>query len=115
MLRIALGLIVTWLACAFPQTGNARTKTHGFVAQYVSVCQIKASPSSYLGKIVRIRGTYKTDTMFYAALISPGCATTPRTINVADPIYTKGDTSVKTFFAHERFGTGCGNQSVCPV
>ena len=85
----------------------------GNTNEYVSVCTVKASPSTYIGKVVRIRALYKTDMMYYAYLQSPECKDSPRSIGVDHPIHTHGDESVDAFFLLER--SGCRTSTVCPI
>jgi len=114
-MKLALAIVFSILAISldFPASSQISGSGNAPTPHYVTVCQVRASPSSYLGKNVRIRATYKTDNMFYAALGSPECKRSPKTINVAHPAHTKGDESVRLFFSRER--ASCTNQTVCPV
>lgn len=77
------------------------------------VCEIRRNSSYYLGRLVHVRGVYKTDHSFYSFLIDASCSSL-RTINVADAFYAKGDASVVDFFKRESQVCSDNRSSVCP-
>lgn len=77
------------------------------------VCEIRRNSSYYLGRLVHVRGVYKTDHSFYSFLFDALCPSL-RAINVADAFYAKGDASVVDFFKRESQMCSDNKSSVCP-
>ena len=111
---ISAALLALVLAgCTSVSTKQIGADIPGSANEYVSACAIQGNPAAYTGKTVRVRGTYKTDTMYYAFLESEECKTPPRLIAVDHPLNTKGDQSVDAFFLIER--ARCKGNTVCPI
>lgn len=79
-----------------------------------TICVVRRNTDEYVGKIIRLRAVYKTDTMYYAALFDSSCDSA-NSIDVEDPLRTHGDDSVRTFFQDERDRCRKLNQLVCPT
>ncbi|SFR86667.1 hypothetical protein SAMN05216570_0126 [Dyella sp. OK004] len=67
-----------------------------------------------MARVVRIQAIYATDEMYYGALLDDAC-NPPRSINVVDPFYTRGDESVTSFFKLAKDRCEKLGQLVCPT
>jgi hypothetical protein len=79
-----------------------------------TVCAVRRHAEEYVGKIIRLRAVYKTDTMYYAALFDASCDSA-NSIDVEDPLRTHGDDIVKAFFQDEHERCRKLDQLVCPT
>lgn len=81
---------------------------------YVSVCEMRQNPQNYVGKVIRLHVTYKSDHMFYSYLFDPACQKW-KTINVVHPVRTHGDASVIRFFHEQDVRCKKAGTTVCPL
>ena len=75
---------------------------------------MRSNPNEYIGRVIRFRTIYKSDHIFYSYLSDESCKS-KRTLDVAHPFRTYGDTSVVNFFRDEDERCKANGASVCPV
>lgn len=112
-------LLMVWISilstsCKPSFSSENKATSYSVTPRYASVCEIRHDMSQYVGKIVRLHVTYKSDHMFYSYLFDRTCRE-QKTINVAHPIRTRGDTSVTKFFYEEDERCRKSGTTVCPV
>ena len=78
------------------------------------ICEIRKNTKTYVGKLVRVHGVYKTDHSFYSFIIDESCSSI-KTINVVDAFHSSGDKSVVDFFRHGKDVCPDNGPSVCPT
>ena len=97
-----------------PPPGDVDVVSSEIPAEVVRVCDIRARPDKYLDVVVRVRGIYKSDHLYYSYLVDDRCDSN-KTVEVDHPLNTNGDKSVHDFFSAE--DERCENEggSVCPI
>ena len=110
MLLVSVGLMTITLCHSFSATNEPRLVN----SLGTKVCDVRSNPNEYVGRGIRFRATYKSDHMFYSYLSDDSCRS-KRTLDVAHPVRTNGDTSVVNFFRDEDERCRVIGASVCPV
>ena len=114
LLTGALPLIGACSAHNEKSTSTANAASPAGQVNSVRVCDIRERPEKYLGAVVRIHGSYKSDHMYYSYLVDDSCSSN-QTIEVDHPLNTNGDQSVRDFFSAEDRRCEKKGGSVCPV
>ena len=81
-------------------------------SSYTKICDVRKTPDSFVGDVIRLHATYKSDHLYYSYLSDESCDS-KKTVDVAHPIRTHGDESVAAFFKDE--DQRCKGSTVCPV
>jgi hypothetical protein len=66
----------------------------------VSICQIRQNPDRYVGQVVTVSGTYKTDSSHYAYLLDPSPCGRESTLSLGSKVPER-ENSVEVFEASE--------------
>ncbi|MBS0227521.1 MAG: hypothetical protein JSS23_02375 [Proteobacteria bacterium] len=72
------------------------------ISGMVSICELRASRSSFIGRTVRIRGIFESDGMTFSYLRDQDCGAESNTIRVSSLGISSGDASVAEFIARKR-------------
>jgi hypothetical protein len=119
LLRTLIGIatlsaVFVLSACA---TSSVATTLEPWLAadsEYTRICDLRQAGEAFVGRTVRLRGTYMTDTTHYGVLGDPMCPPGPgQGIEPVDCFYSSGDASVAAF-CREKKGY-CGGSTTCPL
>jgi hypothetical protein len=107
-------LLITCLLIAGARSASGQAPAPASVAPAgaVSICEIRQHPERYVGRVVTVSGTYKTDSSHYAYVLDPSCSN-QSTLELGFKVPER-DGSVEAFEAAE--AEECkhsGQRSIC--
>ena len=96
---MALVISKLLLAAAATASGQPSGPTSVAAETAVSICHIRRNPEQYVGRVVTVSGTYKTDSSHYSYVLDPSCSS-QSTLDLGFEVPER-DSSVAAFEAAE--------------